>query len=136
MLNGTARQMGLGPADLVSLAEAREKAYDCRKQLLEGIDPIEARRAMRWGCTAEKARGMTFEQCAQAFIAVHEKGWRNEKHRWQWGQTFRAHVYPVFGKLHVAAVDTALVMKAIEPIRATKAETATRLRGRIERVLD
>jgi hypothetical protein len=83
MLNGRARQMGLGPVDIVSLAEAREKARDCRKLLLDGVDPIEARKAKRTKARLEAARGMTFKQCAERLIASHEAGWRNAKHRQQ-----------------------------------------------------
>ena len=79
---------------------------------------------------------MTFEQCATAFIAGHEAGWRNGKHRQQWTNTLKTYAYPVFGKLPVAAVDTGLVMKVLQPIWSAKAETAGRVRGRIERVLD
>lgn len=126
----------MGPVDIVPLAEAREKARKHRRQLLDGLDPIEEKRSKRQDILATQARGMTFQECAEAFIAAHERGWKNEKHRWQWGQTLHAHAFPVFGKLHVAAVDTMLVMKAVEPLWLTKAETASRLRGRIERILD
>jgi integrase len=136
MLNRKARQMGLGPLALVSLAEAREKAWQARRQLLEGADPLEAKRAKRAGNQAARARVMTFRQCAEAFLRSQEAGWRNEKHRWQWSQTLRAHCYPVFGDLDVAEVDRALVMRAVEPIWITMPETGSRLRGRIERVLN
>jgi len=133
---GKRREMGLGPLHTITLAEAREKAVACRKLRLEGIDPIEARRATRTAALIEAASAMTFRQCAEAYIAVHKSGWKNAKHRAQWPQTLGSFAYPVFGDLPVAAVDTALVMKAIEPIWLEKPETATRLRGRIESVID
>ena len=79
---------------------------------------------------------MTFQQCAEAYIAAHSAGWRNPKHAAQWPATLDAYVYPIFGGLPVAAVDVGLVMKAVEPIWTAKPETASRVRGRIESVLD
>lgn len=132
---GKAREMGLGPLHTVSLAEAREKAAECRKQLLEGIDPIEARAAQRTATQAAAARALTFDQCAEQYIEAHRAGWRNEKHAAQWTATLDTYAGPVFGKLPVSAVDTALVMKVLAPIWTTKTETAKRVRGRIESVL-
>ena len=120
----------------LSLAEAREKAREARKLLLDGIDPIEARKSQRMLARLEAARGMTFAQCAEKYIAAHEASWRNAKHREQWTATLASYAYPVLGDLSVAAIDTTLVLKVIEPIWHVKPETAGRLRGRIERVLD
>jgi integrase len=135
-LGGKRRDMGLGGVDDLSLAEAREKAREQRRMVLGGVDPIEKRRAERMAKAVDKAKAMTFEQCATAYIQAHQSGWRNEKHRKQWPATLTAYAYPVFGKLPVAALDVGLVMKAIEPIWSAKPETASRLRGRIEAVLD
>lgn len=134
--DGRERQMGLGPLALVSLAEAREKTHACRKILLDGRDPIEERRATRASARAEAAKGITFRDCAARYIAAHRAGWRNAKHAAQWGSTLEAYASPHFGDLHVGAIDTALVLKAIEPIWTEKPETASRVRGRIESVLD
>ncbi len=79
---------------------------------------------------------MTFEQCAKAFIASHEVGWRSEKHGALWRSTLEAYVYPVMGALPVQAIDTGLVLKALEPIWAKKPDTASQVRGRIENVLN
>jgi integrase len=137
MLDGKARKMGLGSADLVSLAEARERAMGARRAVrIEHVDPIEARRAARQTERAVAARAMTFQRCAEAYIAAHEASWTNARHRQQWPETLQAYAYPVLGPLPVASIDTALVMKVIEPLWATKQETAARLRARIERVLD
>ncbi len=130
------RDMGLGPLHTVSLADARAKALECRKARLDGGDPLQAREAERLARKLEAARGMTFTECAAAYIEAHRAGWRNAKHGAQWTATLETYAYPVFGELPVQAVDTALVMKALEPIWATKTETASRLRGRIESVLD
>jgi integrase len=136
MLRGHAREMGLGPLHTVALAEAREKARECRKLLLEGIDPIEARKAKRAGERLAAATAMTFQECAASYISAHQAGWRNPKHRAQWPATLEAYVYPVFGSLPVQAIDTGLVTKALEPIWTAKPETASRVRGRVESVLD
>ena len=136
MLEGRAREMGLGPLHTVSMAEARSKARDCRKQVLEGIDPIEARQGKRAAARLAAATAMTFEQCGDAYIAAQKAGWKNPKHAAQWPSTLSTYVYPVFGALPVQAIDTGLVMKAIEPIWTAKPETASRVRGRIESVLD
>ncbi|KQQ24090.1 integrase [Methylobacterium sp. Leaf122] len=135
-LDGKAREMGLGSAITFSLAEAREKALTCRKLCAEGIDPIEARNARRDAARIEAAKAITFRQSAAAYIEAHKAGWRNAKHAAQWAATLDTYAHPAFGDLPVQAVDTALVMKAVEPIWATKPETATRVRGRIEAILD
>lgn len=136
MQNGRARQMGLGPVDVVGLADARHRAWLCRRRLLDGIDPIEARRADGMQARLEAARGKTFKECAEAYITSHAPSWRNEKHRAQWRSTLKTYVYPVFGDLSVASVDTGLVLKVLEPMWLTTPETGTRVRGRIESILD
>jgi integrase len=130
------RNMGLGALHTITLAEARDKALVCRKQRLDGVDPIEAKRAKKQHQLIEAAKAVTFRQCAEAFIKPQKARWRNTKHAKQWEATLAAYAYPIFGNLPVQAVDVALVMKALEPIWATKPETASRLRGRIEAVLD
>jgi integrase len=134
--DGKARHMGLGPYSLVTLAEAREKARAARKALLDGLDPLETKAARRAQARLETAKGMTFQQCAERMIASHEAAWKNPKHRQQWRNTLATYAYPALGDLPIAAVDTGLVLKALEPIWATKPETAGRVRGRIEAVLD
>jgi integrase len=135
-LNGRERQMGLGSLNTITLADARAEAGECRKMLREGLDPIEARNARRNRQRLEVATSMTFQQCAESYIEVHRSGWRNAKHGDQWNNTLATYAYPVFGNLPVSAVDVRLVMKALQPIWSTKTETATRVRGRIERILD
>jgi len=129
---GVRRKMGLGPYPTVSLEAARQKAAAARQLLLEGRDPLGSR-------ADEKARRLacpTFAAAAQRYIEAHRAGWKNEKHAAQWGATLAAYAYPKFGELPVSAVETAHVLEAVEPIWATKPETASRLRGRIESVLD
>jgi integrase len=136
MLHSRAREMGLGPLHIVTLAEAREQARECRRLRHEGIDPIEARKAQRSEERLAAATAMTFKQCAERYIDAHKAGWRNPKHAAQWPSTLATYAYPVFGFLPVQAIDVGLVMKALEPIWRTKPETASRVRGRIESVLD
>jgi integrase len=135
-VNGRLREAGLGSIDTWSLAEARDRAREFRQQRGTGKDPIEVRKAERAKEKLETARTMTFRQCAEAYIKAHAEGWKNEKHAAQWPATLGSYAFPVFGDLPVAAVDTALVTKVIEPIWSTKTETASRVRGRIESVLD
>lgn len=134
--NGKSREMGLGSLNAVSLADARLKAAACRGLLADGIDPIAARDAERAQRALDDARAITFNQCAEAFITAHSAAWKNQKHVAQWKATLRTYVSPVFGSLPVQAVDVALVMKVLEPIWTTKPETAARVRGRIESVLN
>jgi integrase len=133
---GRLREMGLGPLHTIGLAEAREKAQACRRERLDGFDPIEVRKANRQRAQLDAAKAMTFAQCAQRYIASHKAGWKNPKHAAQWPSTLEAYVYPVFGSLPVQAVDVGLVMKVVEPLWTVKPETASRVRGRIESVLD
>jgi integrase len=133
---GKLREMGLGATHTIGLAEAREKARDCRRMRLDGIDPIAARNAARSQVRLDAAKAMTFQECAERYIASHKAGWRNLKHAAQWPSSLGAYVYPIFGALPVQAVDVGLVMRALEPIWTTKPETAGRVRGRIESVLD
>jgi hypothetical protein len=133
-LKKRSREMGLGSLAMVTLADAREMAGKCRRQCLEGIDPVEARNADRSDRQSAAARAMTFDQCTAASIASDSDGWRNAKHAAQWKSTLSKYASPVFGALPVQAADVTLVLKAVEPIWATIPETAGRVRGRIEAV--
>ncbi len=140
---GKARTMGLGPYPGVSLAKAREKAAAAREVKLDGKDPLEAKAAKKAAEAAEeaarrleRARAMTFRQCARAYIAAHGAGWTNDKHAAQWSATLSTYAYGLIGDLPVGAVDTALVIKILEPHWASKTETMSRLRQRIEAILD
>ena len=127
------REMSLGKEADVTLAEARDKARDARRELDAGRDPIESR------CQARQeaaGNGMTFKQVAGFYITAHEDGWRNAKHRAQWASTLKSYVEPVFGDLPVGKVSIGQVMQVLEPLWKIKPETASRLRGRIEAVLD
>jgi integrase len=133
MVSGKARSMGLGPLAAASLSDARQKAQEARRLILGGADPLEIRRASK---ALQAANAMTFEQCTQACIASYSPSWRNPKHRQQWTSTMKTYVYPLLGKLPVGAVAVEHVMKVLEPIWTEKPETAARVRGRIEAILD
>jgi integrase len=135
-LAGHRHDMGLGACDLVSLSEARDAARDAKRQAMAGVDPIKAREAARASQRLKDAMGVTFKDAASQYIEIHSPSWKNAKHIYQWRQSLEAFAYPVIGNVPVAAVDTALVVKALQPIWLTKAETATRLRTRVERILD
>ena len=136
MLNGRPRWMGMGPLHTVSLSEARKRAGEHRLRRHDGIDPIEARRAERLQARLDAAKAVTFKECAENYIKAHRAGWRNAKHAGQWEATLATYAEPVIGKLSVQAIDTALVLKCLEPIWTGKPETAGRVRGRIEVILD
>lgn len=131
-----AREMGLGSVDTYSLAEARIRAKKARQTVDEGLDPIAEREAEKQKVQVAAAMTMTFAQCAAAYIEAHEAGWKNLKHAAQWKSTLATYANPEIGNLSVAVVDTAWILKILEPIWKTKNETANRLRGRLEAVLD
>lgn len=133
MLSGVAHSMGIGAVADFSLAEARERAAKYRKLAKQGIDPIEARRAER---TGSSARAITFAACAEAYIANHKGAWKGARHAKQWMSSLEAYACPALGGLPVSRIDTAAVMSVLGPIWTQKPETAARLRGRIESVLD
>lgn len=126
--DGRLREKGLGSASTVSLKDARLAAEAVRKQLREGIDPIDSK--------VKPVTSKTFSECAEAFIASNEKAWKNAKHRDQWKNTLKTYAEPHIGKLPIDRISVDDVLKAIEPIWTTKTETASRVRGRIEAVLD
>ncbi len=134
-LDHRSRHMGLGPYPEVPLAEARQLALDARRLLVKGIDPIEKREADRQAKRAHKAP-LTFEQAAQRYIADHRDGWRNPKHAAQWETTLKLYAFQLIGKRDPATLTPSDIEAVLKPIWTKKQETASRLRGRIERVLD
>ncbi|MFZ1415492.1 MAG: integrase arm-type DNA-binding domain-containing protein [Defluviicoccus sp.] len=127
---GKRHEMGLGAYPIVSLKDARAKAMDCRRAIAAGRNPLQERRA------AAQATGITFEEAAERYLAAHEAAWRNPKHRQQWRSTLSTYAYPAIGALPVATIDVGAVIGILEPLWKDKTETASRLRGRIESVLD
>jgi integrase len=128
--------MGLGPYDLLSLAEVRDRGYQARRQLLDGVDPLEAKRAAKRQQRASQARLMTFKQAATAYIAAQEPSWRGNRSGIQWTQSLQKYVFPRLGSLLVSDIDTPRVLSVLEPIWTRIPESARRIRNRIELVLD
>jgi integrase len=131
-----ARTLGLGSFPAISLARARAKAAEARTLKADGKDPVGERRDRRAAAAVDTAKAKTFKQCAEAYIASRKAGWKNAKHADQWESTLKTYAYPIIGSLAVAAIDRTLVLKVIEAIWNRANETARRLRGRIEAVLD
>jgi integrase len=130
------KHMGLGGFPSVTLAMAREQARMARSEFRAGLDPIAARRKAVSKRLAEQLNAVTFESAAKAYIDAHGDTWKNPKHRAQWSATLATYAFPVIGNLQTAHVTQAHVLAVLEPIWKTKNETAARLRGRIEAVLD
>lgn len=128
--------MGLGPAADIPLAKARELRDTYRALLKQGIDPISHRQAQRSQQALERATAITFKDACARYIAANRAGWKNLKHAAQWESTLKTYAYPTIGALPVQSVNTVLVMKVLDPIWSTKPETASRVRGRIESVID
>ncbi|RXG85355.1 tyrosine-type recombinase/integrase [Bradyrhizobium zhanjiangense] len=136
MINRVPRKMGLGEVSKVKLADARKKANAAHLLVVDGIDPIAERDARKAALAVERAKAMSFEECAKSYIEAHQSGWKSPKHAAQFESTLKTYAYPIIGKLPVGSIDDAHVMKILQPIWNTKTETASRVRGRIEKVLD
>lgn len=135
-LNGARRLMGLGAFPTVTLAQARELARQARSQVTMGVDPIDSRTKVQQAAREAARAAMTFDAAAAAYIATREAEWKNPKHRDQWENTIAQYASPVMGRLDVSAIEQAQVLRVLDPIWRTKTETAVRLRGRIETILD
>lgn len=133
---GRLREMGLGNFPTLSLSDARDLAHDYRKKRLFGIDPIEERQSLRQSEKFEGPNAATFKQCAQAYIESHKTSWANNKHSAQWVASLTTYAYPHIGDQVMQKLTAADVLKVIEPIWVSKTETASRLRGRIENIID
>jgi integrase len=128
--------IGLGSCEYVTLAEAREKAIEYRRMIAAGRDPLTEKHAKKREGLLAAVHAKTFRECATAYIAAHESGWRGDHSRKQWVQSLEKHVFPKIGSLAVADIDLPCVLNVIEPIWTTVPETARRVRNRIELVLD
>ena len=136
MVGAKRREIGLGAFPEVGLADARDKARATRAEIRDGVDPVEKRREARSLRVAAQTAGMTFDQCAAAYIKAHREGWKNPKHAQQWENTLATYAGPVIGAMLVRHVETPHVLAVLEPIWREKTETASRLRGRLESILD
>lgn len=136
MLDRIPHEMGLGKYPEITLVEARTRATEARRLKAHAKDPLAERAGVRAAQLADAAKAVTFKDAAERYIEAHRAGWRNAKHAAQWEATLATYAEPVIGALAVQAIDTGLVLKVLEPIWKAKPETASRLRGRIEAVLD
>lgn len=136
MVGAKRRKMGLGGFPDVTLADARERARQARDKIFTGVDPIDEKKTARRSLEASRARDVTFRTCAERYMSAHRAAWKNDKHEAQWLSTLEKYAFPVIGDLWVREVALDHVMQILEPIWHTKTETASRLRGRIETVLD
>ena len=130
------REIGLGPYPAVKLAQAHEKARQTRDQIAGGVDPIEHKKSLLSELLAKQAQELTFEAAARGYVTAHRDGWKNAKHGSQWESTLATYAHPIIGKMNVKDINLSHVLRVLEPIWATKNETASRLRSRMELVLD
>ena len=141
MIDGRRRRMGLGGYPEVGLAKAR-KDRDYWREILKGSstappqDPIEVKRELDAAANKNKRKFVTFDQVAAKYIEANRSSWSNPKHVQQWTNTLKSYASPVIGELHIGDIDTDDILLVLEPIWNTKTETATRVRGRIEKVID
>ncbi|CAG9269013.1 integrase [Burkholderia cepacia] len=130
------REIGLGPYPAVSLKDAHTKAQIERDKIRAGVDPVLERKAAESALRAAHASEITFAEAARQFIASRAHGWKNAKHGDQWRNTIAEYADPILGKMLVRHITREHVLRVLDPIWTTKTETASRLRGRIENVLD
>ena len=128
-INGKRREMGLGSYPVISLAKARDLALDYRRKIAQGIDPLAERQA-------EKNETPTFTSCAALYIRAHRRSWKNHKHKMQWVTTLKTYAKPVMGHKLVDEINTEDILRILQPIWSDKTETAKRVQGRIENILD
>jgi integrase len=135
-IGGRHRHMGLGTFDLLTLQEARDKAHVARRQLkIDGVDPIEAKRAGTRAARTASERARTFRECAIEYVKQHEDSWRGDASRRQWVSSFEHHVFPKIGDMLIGDIDVAAVLSVLDPIR-DRLVTARRVRNRLGLVLD
>lgn len=130
------RKKGLGSYPTIKLQDAREEASRCRKLRKKGVDPIEHDKNEKEEAKLKAGRAKTFKFCADKYIETHKAEWSNEKHQTQWTNTLTKYAYPHIGDLPIQKIDTRLILDVLEPIWSDKTETATRIRQRIETILD
>jgi integrase len=135
-LTRTRREMGLGSFKFVSLAQARQYAIEAKRLVINGKDPIEERKKGQVEAQLKQARNLTFKEIAEACIAAKAPEWKNAKHAQQWHNSLETYAFPILGELPISDINTDLILRVLEPIWITKAETASRVRQRIETIWD
>jgi integrase len=133
---GGSKYLALGPTHTIDLKRARERARACRELLIDGRDPKAERATLRLAAQVAAAKRVSFTECADRYFEAHRAEWRSEKHARDWRNSVRTYAEPVFGSLPVGAIDTDLVLQALEPIWTSRTATATRVRERIEVIID
>ncbi len=136
MLDKTPREMGLGSTSTVTLSEARVEALECKKGLREGVDPIKARNERLERIKADNVGVLTFKKCAEEYLKAHSARWKSTRHAEIWKSSLKRFAYPSLGHLPVNTIERSQIMRALDPIWREKTETASRLRGRLENILD
>lgn len=136
MIGGKRRHIGLGGYPTVPLAAAREKARQARQKVEDGCDPIEDKLVAKRQMQASRLKEKTFIDASRAYVEAQAPAWKNAKHRAQWFSTLESYAFPKIGELPVGMIEQEHILAILEPIWHTKTETASRLRGRIEVVLD
>lgn len=136
MQDGKSREMGLGSTNTVSLAEARTTALECKRLLRDGIDPINDRNERLIKTKTEKNNILTFKHCATEYLKAHSASWKSDRHAEIWASSVKRYANPVIGEMPVNLVDRSHIMRVLDPIWRTKTETAKKLRGRLESILD
>ncbi len=134
--DGKSHDHGLGSFKVLALAEARDAALQCRKLRAQGFDPISEKKKRRVAAQLEAAKSISFKDCVEQYLEAHKSAWKNNRHTWKWGRSLELYAYPTFGDLPVGEIDADCVFRAIDPIWRIKNETASRVRGRIETILD
>jgi hypothetical protein len=136
MVRSLRRDVGMGAYPEVTLTEARKRAQEAKDKVRKGVDPVLERKASRSALKAAQASAITFDKAVREFLEDKSSEWKNDKHRWQWSATLEARASPVIGSMLVADIRHTHVLQVLKPIWHKRTETAVRIRGRIERVLD
>ncbi len=136
LVGGKRKEFGLGSFPEISLTAARDRARELKEKIRSGVDPLEERKAQRSALLAEQMRGLTFEAAADRYLDAKLDEFSNPKHRQQWRNTLKSYAIPALGKMLVQDINVQDVLRALQPIWHTKTETASRVRGRIEAVLN
>jgi integrase len=134
--NGNSHYLGLGPSKYVSLAEARQKRNEYKKQLINRINPIEEKNRLSEQIKRISQDSISFQKCAEAYIQARKLEWTNEKHIENWNNSLKNYAYPIIGNVPVKDIDLKLVLKVLEPVWYRATETGNRVRGRIETILN
>ena len=136
MLDGKSREMGLGSIRIETLSQAREKAKHCKKLLKSGTDPIRDRQKHIAIEKADNKEMLSFQKCTEGYLKAHSASWRSARHAGIWLSSVKRFAYPIVGSIHVNKIERGHIMNILDPIWREKTDTASRLRGRLESILN